>query len=180
MQQTKEPAVTTIDGHTYHLTLLPAWQNLELAPTVGKLVAPVLSTLAKLAASEDAGESLVLDGVGDGLGKLLSAITPQELRQLTAKLLTGSMVTLGETGTTTQLMPIFDTHFQGRPMAMLRLIGFGVQANYQDFAKGLRMLGERAKREKPSSPPNTEQPGLEQPVIPSKTSGPGTSGPRGG
>lgn len=162
----KEPTAITVGGNTYQVSLLPAWQCLELTPLVGKLVAPSLGALAKLASEGDKAGAGELESLGDALVKTLAAVTPAELRMLSARVLTGCLVTL-ENGQTVPLMPIFDTHFQGKPFAMLRLIGTAVAANFGDFTDGLRALGARL-----GSPAKVS-------AIPLKTNGPERSGPPG-
>lgn len=170
------PPSIEIDGHTYTIALLPAWPNLELLPLVGRIVAPTLTSLARVvsaAADENASDldakiAGELAGLGEAVTKTFETISPAELRQLTAKLLTGCLVTLKETGQSTPLMPIFDTHFMARPFAICRLVGFATSQNYRDFTSGLRMLGSRLGNVTSSKPPAVVE---SSPVIASKVTG---------
>ncbi len=167
-----EPKTVIVNGTTYYLTLLPSWDVLELTPLVGKLLAPGIAALAKFAdpnAAAQAVDELDLTGLGDALEKTMKALTAAELRQLSAKVLTGCLVVL-DNGNTVPLMPMFNTHFQGKPFAMLKLIAGGVAANFGDFTEGLRTLAARAASKlKPLSAPTTK----------SSTSEPESSGPPG-
>lgn len=169
----------TVDGYTYTLSLLPAWDVLELTPVVGKLVAPALSSLAGLAGKnqttvEDLDEK-ALHILGDALSKTVSALSAAELRQLATKLLTGALVDLPESGETVHLMKIFALHFQGRPLAMLQLVARAIAANFSDFTAGLQAVAKRLNASKPNSQASNAEPRDQ-----SKTNASDDSGQRGG
>lgn len=144
------PVTTTIDGHTYQLSPLPSWQNLEAFHTVMKLAGPAISQLATIASKTDADAStmsLALGALGDAVSRTLMAVPPAEVRALTAKLFTGALVTMHnhETGETKQvtLMQVFDVHFQRRLLSMFKLLAFAIDVNYADFTAGLKQLGAK-------------------------------------
>lgn len=168
------PVITTIDGHTYQLSPLPSWQNLEAFHTVLKLAGPAIAQLATIAGKTetDANQvALAIGALGDAVSRTLMTVPPAEVRALTAKLFTGCLVTMQnhETGETKQvsLMSIFDLHFQRRLLSMFKLLAFAIDVNYADFTSGLKVLGAKLAKKLEQG----QQGSPDAPVIESKTNG---------
>lgn len=131
-----------LDGFTYGVTQLPAMRATKLLARLGRLAGPALLQLVGDLRSGGLADA-DLSGLGETARQFFAGLTDAELESVIRELLGTVTVTTLE-GKTAPVMPVFDTHFQGRLDALFRLLWFALEANYGNFfvalagaAKGL-------------------------------------------
>lgn len=122
-----------IDGYTFELSPLPAWQALEVSASLMRFAGPLVAGAA--AAKGDKG----LDAFGTAINATLSAMPPAELVALAKRLLAPCVITRPD-GSRAELMRVFDLEFQGRLLTVFKGLAFAVEVNYRDFFDALQGL----------------------------------------
>lgn len=137
-----------IDGFRYLVQQLPAGQGMKLLMDVGKVLGPALAALT-------GGESTSVESFLDrDLSKLRLDVVAKALfddmdsdfvLSIINRLGGSSWVFIADEGGGTprkkQLTgPVFDVHFQGRLMAMLKWAKFSLEVQFGDFFGGITGL----------------------------------------
>ena len=135
----REVQTKVIDGCTYTVQMLPGTKSWKMGLRLMKMLGP---SLAK-----------ALDGAGGDIQKLLDT-------KVDSGFLSEAIVMLAERLDETEvemmvqqlaeatlvndkpLKSIFDLHFQGNPIGVVKWLSFAVQANFAPFLKGSANAGQ--------------------------------------
>lgn len=130
-----------IDGFSYTVQQLPATRSIRLLHRLGKLVGPGFTELAStgnLRSLSGADVSILIMGI---VG-ILKESNEDALMAVIKELLVGTVAIPGPVDVTG---PQFETHFQGRLLALFELLAFALEVNYGSFFGGLALaLGQGA------------------------------------
>jgi hypothetical protein len=124
----------TIDGHTYEVQELPARLALRTLNRLSRHTLPALARAFGAAKSESL-DDIDTGELGAALETLFEHLTDDELDGLTETLLKDVSLVDGK-----PLWAQMDVHFQGRMLALLKLLGFAIEVNFADFFGALRGL----------------------------------------
>jgi len=129
-----------IDGATYDLQQLGGFKTLRVWNRLARCLVPAVSKLQDVGSIEE----LSLASLGDALGGALDGLDESALEALTRDLLAGATVTDGEGHAI--LLNVFDRHFAGRSLTILKVLKEAIMFNYSDFLGGglgqLRAMAE--------------------------------------
>lgn len=125
----------TIDGHVYEVFALPAWTAVEVFHALTKALAPAV---AGVAAAEGSNGVAALTG---SLERMVAQLPAPELVRLSKLLLTGARVVVN--GQSAEVNAISDVHFQGRVLALFKVVAFAVEVNFPDFFAAFRGVAGR-------------------------------------
>lgn len=135
---------STIDGHVFEVSQLPAKRAVRLSLRLAKMAGPVLMPLLKLALGAQAKDGTKPGGVG-ALGALLGmdtdSLTPalegffercteQDLDFLQAELLSSATID------GSPLWPQYDIALGGQLLTLFKLLWFAMQVQFQNFSQG--------------------------------------------
>jgi len=134
----REPETKVIDGCTYTVQMLPgtkAWKmGLRLAkmlgPSLGKAIDGAEGDLQKLMNTQ-----LDSSFLSDAITMLAERIEEVEVELIVQQL---AEVTLVDGK---PLKTIFDLHFQGNPVGVVKWLAFAIKTNFGPFSQGLASAG---------------------------------------
>lgn len=161
-----EPCKTTIDGFTFELHQLPAWQHAEASLNLMKIVGPAITPLAKLFAKQNPGSSFDMEVVGAVIQVMRNAPTADVMGLARTMLEGGGAVIGGDLDDgkgklkLAPLMPIFDRVLRGKLLTIYKLIGWAVVVNFSGFFDDLKNVlpSNPAARPSPESPSTSTSP----------------------
>lgn len=122
-----------IDGYYFTVSQLPGMRGVKVFTKLTRLLSGAKAALAAKSDEEKAGALL----------GLLERLEPEDVEYFMTELLTPALVKVPAgsgtnlDGKEVQVMPHFDTLFQGRIDLALRALVFALQVNYGGFLKGL-------------------------------------------
>lgn len=130
------PREIEIDGHRYLIGRLAPRRALRLqnrlVRALGPAIIPLLKDVPLREGKADLGSAdLDLAAVGAALQGLMSALTPQEQDAIMEELF--SVVQVIGTEKTGAIMPIFDAHFDGRLVAVWKLLWASLEEQFGGF-----------------------------------------------
>lgn len=138
-------AKTTIDGHEYSVSMLPAKTAKRTLLKIVKVIAPSaadgigsVSSLAELLG--DAAKF----GIADAIRTFVDRVDEDTLMEVTDLLAERTTVNLGKQSP--QLSQIYDAHFAGKLKAETKWFGFALKTQFADFFDGLGSLEELVAR----------------------------------
>lgn len=136
MTQPQTPSETrTIDGFTYEVFALPAWNAVEVFQQLTRALVPALAGVAKAEGPEG------LAALSGAVERMLTSLQPAQVLHLSKVLLAGARVVVN--GQNVELLPIVDVHFQRRTLALWKVLAFAVEVNFPDFLAPLRGIAGR-------------------------------------
>lgn len=128
------PREIEIDGHRYLVGRLPPRRALKLQNRLVRALGPALVPLLKDAPLRGGLTDLAavdLQGVGAALEGLMSQLTPQEQDDIMVELF--SVVQVVGSEKAGPIMPIFDAHFDGRLVAVWKLMWACLEEQFGGF-----------------------------------------------
>lgn len=141
----RETQTKTIDGHNYQVQMLPGTKSWKMMLRLAKMIGPSLGK--------------VIDGAGGDLNKLMasgisSSFISEAIAMLTSRLDEGEVELIVQQLSECTLVdnkplkPVFDLHFQGDPIGVVKWLAFSIQANFGPFSSVLANVGQQDKGEK--------------------------------
>lgn len=118
-----------IDGHTYVVSQLPGMRGVLLFHRLATTCAPALARVAEVLVTSGADnlEDLPIAPLAAAIQVLGEKLGPKELEGLIKELLATATVD-GQ-----PLLAAFDLHFQGRALAVYKVLAFSFEVNFGDF-----------------------------------------------
>ena len=145
---------TDIDGHTYHITMLPGTRSWKLmlritkilGPSLGKVVDTILQSVKgkKGLTGRDVMQSLMslklsTNFIGEVVEALCNRMEEDEvefvINELRSVCFAGNKRMDDDTH--------FDAHFMGRPWAIMKWLGWALRIQYSDFSSGSANAAEQ-------------------------------------
>ena len=136
---------TTIGGHDYAMTLLPATRSYKLFHRLFKMFGPSFGQLMDAVAGV---KSVVdLDLSGDAVNKVIQSVTSNvsehDLEHVISILKDETTVAISGSGKDIPLKGVFEAHFQGDVAGMFRWLYWGLGVQYRSFFEGLGSITSR-------------------------------------
>jgi len=130
------PTTIDIDGFSYLVPRLPPRRALRLEARLVRLLGPgivelLLRTPTRADGRADLG-AVDLSQVGPAVQAVLAQLTPDEQDAIMAELLEPVRV-VGQDGKLGPVMPIFDSHFDGRLPAVFKLMWASLEVQFGGF-----------------------------------------------
>ena len=120
-----------LDGHTFHVNMLPATKALEVLRRISRALGPSLA--AVVAASNGATIGAIdISTVGPAFTTLFDRLDEAELKYLTKAFLETALVD-GD-----PLWRQIDTVFMGKTFSLMKLMRFAFEVNFGDFFAAAR------------------------------------------
>ncbi len=161
-------AKTEIDGFTFELEQLPAWEHVEASQRLIKIMGGGLAAIGPLLAGVDLGSGKLDMKVLGVLVEMLRRAPIDESMVLYKQVLTGCMVTSDTAPkfNRTELEPIFNKIFRGKLLTTYKLIAWAITVNFASFFAEL-------KSALPAPPsPQSQEPSASKSQTPLEPAGP--------
>lgn len=123
---------TVINGSKYTVTTLQAWDALEAALDVAKLIAPAFEGQDPRSVQVSTLFEQDNDQLLASLARIVSAADKAVLRRVLEAMARCTQIQ-SKDGTHAILEQVFDLHFAGSPDEMLKWAAFALQVNYGNF-----------------------------------------------
>ncbi len=145
-----EPTKKVIDGYTFELQLLNAWASFEVFGRLCQALGPSVGKIAGLIGGK---EKLSKDKFGTVAAAMMGA-NATDLMEIGKLLLVGARVLTPESKLIALTEDVFNVMFRGKLMIVLKVLVFGVQANFTGFFEELLSLVRPDSSAKDSSSPS--------------------------
>lgn len=139
---------TEIDGHKYEMQMLPgttSWKLMlkitkMLGPGLGKLLDTILSTLRgkKQLTGKDVMQALMAMELSQSfISEIVEALVDR-VEEAEVEIIIGTLAGVcSANGMILAQAGHFDSHFTGRPWAIMKWLGWALQAQYSGSSRGL-------------------------------------------
>lgn len=134
----REPQTREINGHTYTVQMLDGSDSWKLLLKLTKMLGPSLGKLVGSGSINaimdmDIGKSGI---VAEAIDAFVTNVSEKELGEVIEKFKKNTLVD------NKPLAPVFELHFQGDAITIMKWLVFALQAQYEGFSDALGSVGK--------------------------------------